>query len=208
VSSRPNSCRIGLIATTALLLGGDQVELEVIVGPGARLDLFDVAGTVAYDGKGMPAGWDVRVSLAEKAQLRLSGEPFIVADGARVTRRFTLDVALSATALLRETLVLGRTGEGGGWLLNETAIRLDGEPVCLESQLLDPATTRTLPGQLGDYRIVDTVIAVGVPGPQVAALSGTTQFSLFRSAGTITRHLGHSLDRSPLHAVWQRLELS
>ena len=53
-------CRIGLLATTALLLGGDRVELDVQVGPGATLELVDVAGTVAYDGRGRPASWSVR----------------------------------------------------------------------------------------------------------------------------------------------------
>ena len=30
----PEMCRVALVATTALLLGGDQVELDVRVGPG------------------------------------------------------------------------------------------------------------------------------------------------------------------------------
>ena len=51
------SCRIGLLATSALLLGGDRVQIEVEVGPGASLELFDVAGTVAYHGRGQPAAW-------------------------------------------------------------------------------------------------------------------------------------------------------
>ena len=46
----------GWSATTALLLGGDAVELVVEVGPGAVLDLFDVAGTVAYHGRGRSGG--------------------------------------------------------------------------------------------------------------------------------------------------------
>ena len=72
-----DGCRIGLLATTALLLGGDQVDLDVSVGPGASLDLFDVAGTVAYHGRGRPAGWRVSFTLAESAVLRYAGEPFI-----------------------------------------------------------------------------------------------------------------------------------
>ena len=46
-----------LVGQTALLLGGDAVELDVRVGPGARLELCDVAGTVAYDGRGRSARW-------------------------------------------------------------------------------------------------------------------------------------------------------
>ena len=83
--------RIGLLATTALLLGGDEVEIEVSVGEGMRLDLFDIAGTVAYHGRGRPAAWHVRIELADGAELRYRGEPFVVADGADVHRTLRVD---------------------------------------------------------------------------------------------------------------------
>ena len=59
------------------------------MGAGARLDLFDVAGTVAYHGRGEPSAWHVRLELDEGATLTYAGEPFVVGDGADVTR--TLD---------------------------------------------------------------------------------------------------------------------
>jgi urease accessory protein len=63
VGDRDGWLRIGLLATTALLLGGDEVELNVAVGAGTRLDLFDIAGTVAYHGRGRAAAWHVRIEL-------------------------------------------------------------------------------------------------------------------------------------------------
>lgn len=204
VHGRPGWCRIGLVATTALLLGGDAVEVEARLGPGAHLDLFDVAGTVAFNGRGCGASWTVRVHLAEGAVLRLSGEPFVVADGADVTRSLQVDLASSASALLRETVILGRTGEQGGRLRNLTAIDVGGQPVCLEDQELDPATYRALPGMLGDLRILDTITAIGRPPPPVDPC-GLPQFTLVSQAGTITRYLGHQLAPSPLHREWTRL---
>ena len=47
-----NGARIGLVATTALLLGGDHIDIEIDVGPGAWLELVETAGTVAYDADG------------------------------------------------------------------------------------------------------------------------------------------------------------
>jgi len=47
-----NGARIGLVATQALLLGGDHVQLDIEVGPGAWLELVETAGTVAYDADG------------------------------------------------------------------------------------------------------------------------------------------------------------
>ena len=198
-------CRVGLLATTALLLGGDAVELEVHVGAGAVLELSDVAGTVAYDGRGRPARWDVRVRVADGGRLWWSGEPFVVADGAEVTRRLDLQLGQGAGALLRETLVLGRTGQLGGTIRNQLSVRAEGRPVLVEDQVLDPAAHRLLPGMLGTFRVVDTVLAVGLPWPAVPAEAGTgwtTTSRLPDDSGQLTRHLGHGLAASPLHAPW------
>lgn len=204
VHSRPDRCRIALVATTALLLGGDSAELCVEVGPGATVELFDVAGTVAFDGRGRPAFWRVKVTLAEGASLRLSGEPFVVADGAAVTRSFELDLAGTATALMRETVVLGRSGERGGYLRNQTSIRVDGGLVCVEDQDFDPET-RTLPGLLADLRVLDTITCLGRGTPGAQPGLGTTRFLLFGDAGTVTRYLGQDVASSPLHREWVRL---
>lgn len=205
VHSRPGWCRVALVATTALLLGGDLVELDVEVGPRAKLDLFEVAGTVALDGHGLAAGWDVRVRLHPGARLRMSGQPFVVATGARVTRSLQLDAAEGAQALMRDTIVLGRYGERGGWLRNTTTLRVAGDLVLLEDSELDPAW-RELPGLLGIHRIVDTLTAVGQQLPDDVWHSGVAHFRLPNDAGDMRRHLGRDLAASPMHDAWQRLE--
>ena len=50
--------RVGLVATTALLLGGDHVEIDIDVGPGAWLEVVEIAGTVAYDADGVASSLD------------------------------------------------------------------------------------------------------------------------------------------------------
>jgi urease accessory protein len=187
-----------------LLLGGDQVELNVEVGPNARLQLFDVAGTVAFDGRGARASWHVSIRLAPGAQLWMSGEPFVVADGADVTRSLDLVADPTAHALLREIVVLGRTGEAGGHLRNLVSIQVDEQPVCLEDTDLDFTKIRTLPGLLGNCRVMDTITALGPAAQQVKAAPDAVQFTLHRSAGTVTRHLGRDLSSSPLHREWIR----
>jgi urease accessory protein len=191
----PSGCRVGLLATTALLLGGDEVAVEVVVGPGASLELFDVAGTVAYHGRGRPAFWRVAIEVAAGGSVVWAGQPFVVSDGAEVTRVLEADLATTARLALRETLVLGRTGERGGCLLNRTALRVDGAPILLEDQLLDPAGIRDLPGMLGGHRVVDSVITIGEvpPGPPAA-----TRFTLAGGHGAVTRYLGRELADSPL----------
>lgn len=198
IAADADRCRIGLLATTALLLGGDEVALDVTVGPGATLDLFDVAGTVAYHGRGRPASWRLTLALAASATLRYAGEPFVVADGADVTRSTQIDVAATATARLRETLVLGRAGEEGGRLRSHTAVRVGGRDVWREDQLLDADAGRTWPGLLGDRRVLDSMIVLG-PDPGPAAAPPAVRFALLDGAGSVTRYLGRELAASPLH---------
>ena len=202
-------CRIGLLATTALLLGGDAVELEVDVGAGVTLELTDVAGTVAYDGRGRPARWDVRVRVGAGGQFRWSGAPFVVADGADVSRTLTLDLAGDAQALLRETLVLGRSGQVGGRVRTRTAVRRSSRSVLAEDTDLDPAGHRRLPGMLGPARVLDSVLAFGLPLPPVPSESpdGLGCFHLAEPGSTLLRYLGTELDQSPLHRLWSATTL-
>lgn len=198
VASSADRCRIGLLATTALLLGGDVVELDVHVGAGARLDLFDVAGTVAYHGRGRPSAWHVRVELGAGAGLTYAGEPFVVGDGADVLRTLDVDLGPDAAAAVRDTVVLGRAGQRGGRLRSRTAVRREGRPALLEDQLLDPGGLRDAPGMLGAHRVLDTVLWLG-PAPPVPTVA--TTYALVDGAGTLSRWLGSSLAGSPLHRV-------
>lgn len=204
-------CRIGLLATTALLLGGDVVELEVDVGSGATLELFDVAGTVAYDGRGQAARWDVRVRVAAGGRLRWSGAPFVVGDGADVTRTLAVDLAEDAHALVRETLVLGRVGQTGGRVRSRTEIARVGHPVLVEDLDLDPTQHRRLPGMLGPWRVLDTVLTLGLPppvGPAAALDHRLVRYVLPEPGSTLHRYLGSDLDRSPVHPMWATATLS
>lgn len=210
--------RVALVGQTALLLGGDEVGLDIEVGPGATLELSDIAGTVAYHGRGMAAGWSVAIRLGLGARLRYAGAPLVVSDGADVIRTLDLDLADGATARLRETLVFGRAGEQGGRLDAATVVRREGEEICRERLLLD-SETRARPGVLAGVRVVDSVLAVGsppadgggagpgVPGPPdrpgvapgpESSPAVTVTYQLLEPGSTLTRFLGTSLAVSPL----------
>lgn len=198
VASGPERCRIGLLATTALLLGGDVVELDVRVGAGARLDLFDVAGTLAHHGRGEPSAWHVRIVVGPGAGLTYAGEPFVVGDGADVTRTLDVELAPDAAVALRDTVVLGRAGQQGGLLRSLTTVRVGGRPVLLEDQQLDPDGLRSSPGMLGGHRVLDTVTWLGCASPEPTV---ATTYALVDGAGTLVRWLGGSLADSPLHRI-------
>jgi len=189
---------IGLVATTALLLGGDHIEFDIEVGPGAWLELVETAGTVAYDAGGVESSWTVRVRLSKGAVLVWAGEPFVIAHGANVRRHTTVDLSRDAVALLRETLVLGRTGEIGGVVRSTMSVRRSGEQLLLET--LELAVDRELPGVIGGVRVIDSVAMVGTRAPTQPELAAGDRFEL-DGPGTIARYLGSSVAASPLSPV-------
>ncbi|MGN6241013.1 MAG: urease accessory protein UreD [Cellulosimicrobium cellulans] len=257
LSTGPGTARVALVATRALLLGGDRVRVEVHVGEGVELELVEVSGTVAYAGRGRSASWDVDVRVDAGGLLVWDALPFVVADGADVERTTRVSLADGGArggrgaVLLRETLVLGRSGEAGGRLRTSTRVDLSppgatrtsrgaggtGESAAPDGsgppwrsdparpehvrelfvEDLDLGDDRTLPGILGDLRVVDSVLCLGTRPPASAPLSDATTAPrrppLRTSApvgplrldldgpGAIGRHLGASTHDAGIDAV-------
>ena len=155
--------RVALIAGQALLLAGDVVRIEVsVVGP-VSVEIIEPAGTVAYDMRGTPtpsARWEVVIDALDSARVTWFGEPFVVADGADVIRTTTIDTDTTSVVALRETLVLGRTGERGGRLVTHTRATHDAQPVLVEDLDLTPAD-RAGWAVLGPNRCLDSWTVIG-----------------------------------------------
>lgn len=195
-----DSARIALVGTTALLLAGDHVRIGIDVGPGCHLEMIDTAGTVAYDGRGGSSSWTVDITVADGASLVWKAEPFVVADGADVVRTTTVTLAPTGSALLRETLVLGRSGETGGSLLARTRVTHGGRPLLAEDLDLTDRRTRSRPGVLGSHQVLDTVSLLGRRPPSMHPTPGTRLFPL-AGEGAVARFLGDELHRSGVSAV-------
>ena len=128
------------------------------MGPGLRLDLRDVAGTVAYHGRGLGCVVDVSLRVHEGATLTWAAEPLVVADGAEVTRHLRVDVADGGRLLLRDQVALGRSGQEGGRLDCHTTMTYAGRPALVEHLEVRSGLG---PGALGDARVVDSVTSLG-----------------------------------------------
>ncbi|PZU40566.1 MAG: urease accessory protein [Microbacterium sp.] len=186
---------IALAAAGMILLGGDHVHLEVDVGEGCVLELEDVGGTIAYRADGRPSAWTMNARIETGGMLLWRGLPFVVTDGADVERRSRVQLARGATALIRETLVLGRHGEPGGRISSSFAAADPDGPVLVERLDLDGPVPE--PGVLGDHRVLDTVIALGVRPPvSIGDLE-------LEHPGAIARHLGVETHTSRLDRVWE-----
>ncbi|MFJ2663175.1 urease accessory protein UreD [Nocardia fluminea] len=108
---------VHLIGTAATPLGGDELDITIVVRPGARLVVRSVAATIALPGADTVvsnAHW--RFDIGEGAELDFDPEPTIVAGGAHHHVVTTVQVAPDARLRLRERVQVGRSGEDdGGW---------------------------------------------------------------------------------------------
>jgi urease accessory protein len=199
LGSGATGAKVALVAQGALLLADDNVSIDIEVGAGTTLDLVEPSGTVAYDMRGSGARWDVRITLSDRAKLVWHGEPFVVSEGAHVVRTLTIDLAPDATCLLRETLVLGRTGECPGSLQSRTRVRDGAGPLLAED--LELSTRSQVGGMLGTNRVIDTVTALG--GTPVPA--DPSDRLLLERNGAVWRRLAASAHTASLAPVWAEL---
>lgn len=191
------SAAVSLVPDGALLLGGDEIEIVIDVGPGTALVLTEPGGTVAYPST-RRARWDVEITVAAEASLVWHAQPFIAAQGSSTDRELRVDLAESGRLLLRETLVLGRHGEAPGAIETRTTITCAGSPVLREDLRLGSCTGWA--GLLGDNRVVGSVIALGTEVPSDACPEGRMDLA---GDGTLWRRLSTETHSGELADVWQ-----
>ncbi|NHN55247.1 urease accessory protein UreD [Calidifontibacter sp. DB0510] len=190
----PTCLEVALVATNATLLGGDHVRIELAVDAGMHLVIRDVAGTVAYHSRGREAWWDNEIDVAEGASLVWRAEPLVLSQGASVRRTTHATVAEGGRLLMRDTLVLGRSGETGGDIVCDTELTYAGRPALVERLDLADAT---LPGMLGAHRVIDTVTLLG------ARPAATTRAFRLAQPGAVARAVGIRAHDTALDATFE-----
>jgi urease accessory protein len=154
---------VHLVGGAAGPLGGDDLRIEIEVGPGADLRVRTVAASLALPGPGGGSS-RTRVSarVATGGRLAWLPEPLIAAAGCDHDAVSTIDVAAGAHVVWREELVCGRHGETPGDARLRLAVRLGGRPLHRHELAVGP----NAPGWdgaavLGDARAVGTVLIIG-----------------------------------------------
>lgn len=153
------TAQVHLVGGAAGPLGGDELRLDIEVGPGASLVLRTVAATVALPGPhGLPSTTIVRASVAAQGRLVYQPEPVVAAAGC--AHRMVSLVELHATAELVwwEELVAGRHGENPGRLSQQ--LRLRYAATTLLAQQIATDDVWTSPAVVGAGRTAGTVIVV------------------------------------------------
>jgi len=111
-------------------LGGDHFTVRADAEPGARLRVGSAAATLALPGQhGGEARHDVRLTVADGAELHWLPEQLICARGGELRMSTEADLAPGARLVLREEQVLGRAGEQPGGLAGRLTLRIAGRTV-------------------------------------------------------------------------------
>ncbi len=116
---------VHLVGGAAGPLRGDELRLDVTVGPGAELEIRSVAAQLALPGRAdQPASrYEIYACVAAGATLRWLPEPLIAAAGCDHLSTTHVDVAAGGRLLWRDDLVCGRHGEQSGDVRLQTTIR-------------------------------------------------------------------------------------
>jgi urease accessory protein len=121
--------------------GGDRERLSASAGAGARLTVSTATAERIYRSLGPATSIDVRLDARAGATLGWLPQPTILFSGARLDRRFEVDLAADARLILAETFVFGRiaSGEimGDGMVRDRWRIRRDGRLAFAETTRLD-----------------------------------------------------------------------
>ena len=174
--------QLHLAASAAGPLGGDEVDLDVEVGPGAVLEVRTVAATVVLPGPhpGRPSVLRQHVSVGPGAEVWWLPQPTVAAAGSDHRTLSRLDLAATSQLVWREELVLGRHGEEGGSVLQRLEIDRDGRPLLRTEHAVGPRWAGSLgPAGTAGHRAVGLLVVVG---PAAARLRPPTAGDAARAA--------------------------
>jgi urease accessory protein len=157
---RETSDAVYLIGAAAGPLGGDELGLDLEVGPGARLAIRSAATTLTLPGDG-ESRFTVRARVGEGGHLDFAPEPTVAAAGCH--HRAISDITLAEGATLRwyEELILGRHRERPGRHTSRIDVTLDGLPLLRHELRLDDASIYGSRAVLGEAKAAGSVVLVG-----------------------------------------------
>jgi urease accessory protein len=171
VAIRQAGPRLLLVGSAAAPLGGDELELEVVLGPAASAEIGSAAAAMVWPGvSGAPSRSSVSIEVGAGGALTWWPEPTVVVTGARHTVRTRCRLEAGSRLMLVEEVVLGRTGEPAGDVTVDLRVEVLGRPLLHHVEHFGPST----PGwgsvaAAGGARHVLTALVVGRDAPTAVA---------------------------------------
>ena len=197
---RTGPSAVHLVATAFGPLGGDDVEVSLVVEEGATLTVRSVAAALALPARGEPHPSAQRISASVAGTLDLRLEPTVVAARAHHLAELTAELADGAALTATEQVLLGRTGEEPGRWTGTVRILRNGRPLLHTAVGLGPGEPAWLPpvaprAYASTVHVADAEIEVvtgedavrlPLPGGWVATAWGAELHRVVRAADELT----------------------
>lgn len=178
-----------LVGTAAGPLGGDDLALDIDVGPGACLVIRSAAGMLLLPG---PDGGEsvLRISarVAPGGRLDFAPQPAVAAAGCDHRAAAQVGLGAGATLRWREEIVLGRHGEPPGRCVSRLDVTLAGVPAYRGELTTGGPRTDLSSAVLGGAGAVGSVLLVDParPGPAAAVRDGLAVLPLASPGVAVT----------------------
>lgn len=187
---------VHLVGGAAGPLRGDDLALEIIVGPGAQLEIRSVAASLALPGRaGQPAS-QLRIDavVGTGATLRWLPEPLIAAAGCDHRAVTRVEAAEGSAVLWRDDLVCGRHREASGDVRADTTIRYAGQTLYRHELAVGPnAPGWSGPAVLGGGRAVGSLVLAGPALPPPSLLGEDAALMPLTGPGMLATAVGNDI---------------
>jgi urease accessory protein len=191
---RTGPSTVHLVATAFGPLGGDEVDISLVVEEGARLGVRSVAAAIALRARGDLAPSAQRITASVGGTLDLALEPTVVAAGALHLAELAADVRPHGVLTATERVLLGRTGEEPGRWTGTVRVVRDGRPALHTTVGLGPGEAAWLPpvaprayastvhiGCAADVLTADDAVRLPLPGGWVTTAWGSELHRVVRA---------------------------
>ncbi|APX93470.1 urease accessory protein [Halomonas sp. 1513] len=182
---REGACHVYLLHPPGGLVSGDALSISASLAPGSHALLTTPAANKLYKADSQGVAWcqQTRLSVADGASLEWLPQETIAFDGSRGVQQTEIALHGDARCLGWEVLALGRPASRlpyvSGRIDQRFRLTLDGKPLWLERQPLDPQHRRFRGrwGQ-GGASVQATLWAVGLSHSDATAAIETLRVSL------------------------------
>jgi urease accessory protein len=174
-----------LVGGAAGPIGGDSLALGITVGPGAFLRVRSAAASIALPGlDGLESVLRVSVTVGERGRFEYLPEPVVVTAGARHATLVSVTLAVGASLVLRDEVLLGRHGEAGGTARSVLQVSYAGRPLLRQSLTVSGSDPACLgPAVLAGHRAVGTLLLVSESGLAEIPALATPEVAVMPLAG-------------------------
>lgn len=159
-SQVPDTLEGVIINTAGGIAGGDEFSVKLDAGAGAKLTVTTAAAEKVYRSLGPSCAIDLTLTAEANAVLAWLPQETILFDGARLRRTINLSLAPTASIVVAEAVVFGRSAMGetvvSGSFVDVWRVRVGGRLVFAENVRLDEAIAQ----RLAHPAVADGAIAV------------------------------------------------